>query len=109
VRAQAPRLGPGIVYQQTSCAVWPVPGRAARIPRGAGAPPVVVVGATHDPATPYVWARALARDLAGAVLVTRDGDGHTSYGRSGCVRAAVDGYLLDRHPPAKGLTCPSSS
>jgi hypothetical protein len=89
--------------------VWPVPARAARIPHGKGAPPVLVVGTSHDPATPYAWAQAMTRDLTGARLLTRDGDGHTAYGRSGCIRAAVDAYLVSRTLPAKGTRCPSSS
>jgi hypothetical protein len=41
------------------------------------------------------------------VLVTRDGDGHTGYEASSCVRKAIDAYLLDLVVPKEGLTCPS--
>src|SRR5205814_420995 len=44
-----------------------------------GAQPIVVVGTTRDPATPYRWAVALAHQLDSGVLVSRDGDGHTGY------------------------------
>ena len=108
-RRVAPRSGAAIAYTGVQCAVWPVPPRAARIPHGKGAPPVLVVGTSHDPATPSSWAQALTRDLTGARLLTRDGDGHTAYGRSGCIRAAVDSYLVSRTLPAKGTLCPSSS
>ena len=107
-RAVAPRIGAGIVYSGLQCAVWPLPSRAARVPHGKGAPTVLVVGTTHDPATPYAWAQAMARDL-GARLLTRDGDGHTAYGHSLCVRGYVDAYLVSRSLPAMGTRCPSSS
>ena len=73
---------------------------------GAGAAPIVVVGTTRDPATPYAWSEALADDLDSGVLVTRDGDGHTGY-QSGnaCVDEAVEGYYLDGTVPEDGLSC----
>ncbi len=63
---------------------------------GSGAAPIVVIGTTRDPATPYEWAEALAGQLDSAVLVTRDGDGHTGYNvGNDCVDDAVESYLLD--------------
>ncbi len=44
-----------------------------------GAEPIVVVGTTRDPATPYAWSVGLAEQLESGVLITRDGDGHTGY------------------------------
>jgi pimeloyl-ACP methyl ester carboxylesterase len=80
----------------------PVPGPI----RAAGAAPILVVGTTHDPATPYAWARALANQLESGVLLTRDGDGHTAYGRGNtCVDSAVDAYLLTGRPPKNGTEC----
>ena len=73
---------------------------------GAGAAPIVVVGTTRDPATPYVWSEALADDLESAVLVSRDGDGHTGYqSGNGCVDEAVESYYLDGTVPDDGLQC----
>jgi pimeloyl-ACP methyl ester carboxylesterase len=78
----------------------------ARVVRGAGAPPIVVVGTTRDPATPYAWAVALADQLESGVLVSRDGDGHTGYNEgSECVDEAVEGYLVDGTVPRDGLRC----
>ena len=57
-------------------------GRAGRRPRrlrAEGAAPIVVIGTTRDPATPYAWAVALADQLESGVLVTYEGDGHTGY------------------------------
>jgi pimeloyl-ACP methyl ester carboxylesterase len=108
VRAGSPRFGPAIALSGLGCASWPVD--AVREPgpvRAEGSPPIVVIGTTRDPATPYAWSQALAGQLAAGVLVTVDGDGHTAY-RSGapdCLRGPVDAYLLDGTPPPDGLTC----
>jgi len=73
---------------------------------GSGAAPIVVIGTTRDPATPYEWAEALAAQLESAVLVTRDGDGHTGYNvGNDCVDDAVESYLLEGSVPDDGLTC----
>jgi len=105
--SKAPVLGPfngADVY----CPLWPVPpapktGRLHRV----GDRPVVVVGTTGDPATPYEYAVDMARDLDSAVLVTREGEGHTAYGSSACVRKLVQAYLNDGRVPATGVRCPS--
>jgi pimeloyl-ACP methyl ester carboxylesterase len=71
-----------------------------------GAAPIVVVGTTRDPATPYAWAQSLAGQLDTAVLVSRDGDGHTGYTEGNdCVDQAVDDYLLAGAVPEDGLSC----
>ncbi len=38
----------------------------------------MVVGTLRDPATPYRWAQALAKEAKGPLL-TYDGDGHTAF------------------------------
>lgn len=71
-----------------------------------GAPPILVIGTTRDPATPLTWAQALAGQLDSGVLVTRDGDGHTGYhSGNGCVDDAVEAYLIDGTVPQDGLAC----
>jgi hypothetical protein len=72
----------------------------------AGAAPILVVGTTGDPATPYEWAQSLAAELDSGRLLTFEGTGHTAYGRDTCVDRAVDGYLLDLELPPDGLRCP---
>jgi pimeloyl-ACP methyl ester carboxylesterase len=103
----SPHFGSAIAYGSLPCAFWRVPPVEQAHPVSArGAPPIVVIGTTRDPATPYVWAQALARELASGVLVTYDGDGHTAYNRgNGCVSTAVDHYLLDLVTPRDGLRC----
>ncbi|MGB0102523.1 MAG: alpha/beta hydrolase [Nocardioides sp.] len=71
-----------------------------------GADPIVVIGTTRDPATPYQWAVSLADQLDSGVLVSRDGDGHTGYNSGNmCVDLAVEDYLLDGVVPKDGLSC----
>ncbi len=73
---------------------------------GSGAAPIVVIGTTRDPATPYAWAESLAAQLDSGVLVSRDGDGHTGYNKGNdCVDDAVHAYLLDGTVPDDGLSC----
>lgn len=84
-----------------------VPGHRVREPIPAeGAAPIVVVGTTNDPATPYEWSVSMADQLSSGVLVTRVGEGHTGYNKGNpCVDAAVETYLLDGTPPQDGLRC----
>jgi hypothetical protein len=106
LKASAPHFAQMVAYNDLPCAFWPVPAERTPGPvKAAGAPPIVVVGSTGDPATPYPWAVALARELQSGVLVTRTGEGHTGYAVSSCVRKAVDAYLLALTVPKKGLTC----
>ncbi len=103
----SPRFGPFIAWGGLACTYWPVPatGRPHRI-TAAGAPPILVVGTERDPATPLVWAKSLADQLASGVLLVWNGDGHTAYRRgSSCIDGAVDSYLLDGKAPADGKRC----
>ena len=95
-----------IAYNDLICAFWSVPaeGRPHAV-SAPGAPPIVIVGTTGDPATPYSWSVALTDQLESGVLVTRQGEGHTGYLDSKCVEAAVDAYLLELTVPKDGLTC----
>ncbi|GLW97841.1 alpha/beta hydrolase [Microtetraspora sp. NBRC 16547] len=89
------------------CSVWPVPGEDTnRHIDASGANPIVVVGVTHDPATPFQWAPRLTEQLRSAVLVTLKGEGHGAYGQNNrCVDNAVNSYLLNGKVPPKGLVC----
>lgn len=71
-----------------------------------GAAPILVVGTTRDPATPYEEAVALADQLESGVLLTRDGDGHTAYNKgNSCIDEAIEGFLLDGDVPADDTKC----
>jgi len=70
------------------------------------ATPILIIGTTQDPATPYAWAKALNNYIVGSHLITMKGEGHTGYGRgSSCTDDAVDTYLLTGTIPTKNLTC----
>ncbi|WP_055596582.1 alpha/beta hydrolase [Streptomyces hirsutus] len=103
----SPVFGEGFAWAALNCTYWPVAatGEPQRI-EAKGAAPIVVVGTTRDPATPYRWAQALADQLASARLLTYEGDGHTAYGRgSDCIDSAINAYLVDGTPPADGKRC----
>ena len=102
----APHFAGLIAYNDLACSFWPVP--AQRVPgpvTAAGAPPILVIGTTGDPATRYVWAERLADELESGVLITNEGDSHTAYLTSSCVQRAVNAYLLGLTVPKPGLTC----
>jgi pimeloyl-ACP methyl ester carboxylesterase len=103
----APVFGRFGAWFPYGCSNWPYATDAPQPDFAAhGAPPIVVVGTTRDPATPYAQAVALADELESGVLISRDGDGHTGYGKgNACVDGAVDTYLVDGTPPTDGLSC----
>jgi pimeloyl-ACP methyl ester carboxylesterase len=104
----SPLFGPAFQYSNLGCAYWPVPPTGHAGPLSAdGAPPILLVGGTGDPATPYAWAQAVNRQLAGSVLLTRNGNGHTSYDASTCAHSAIDAYLINLTLPAAGTICSS--
>ncbi|GAA4708683.1 alpha/beta hydrolase [Phytohabitans rumicis] len=71
------------------------------------ATPLLLTNALHDPATGYNRALGVARQLGSeGVLLTYDGWGHGVYGRSECVTAAIDSYLISQQLPARGTHCP---
>lgn len=104
-KTAAPLLGP-LGGPDFICTQWPV-ASAPPPPKvvARGAPPIVVVGTTGDPATPYEWAQAMAGQLDSGVLVTYEGEGHTAYDRSDCVRGLVDRYLSAGVVPPDGVRC----
>ena len=108
-QAASPFFGVADLYGEIECSVWPVPasGRIGPI-HAIGSPPIVVVGSTGDPVTPYPWAQSLAGQLQHGVLLTRVGAGHTAYYASSCIRSHVDSYLITGTPPAPGTRCPSN-
>jgi pimeloyl-ACP methyl ester carboxylesterase len=102
----APLFGAPIVWGNLPCAYWPVPPDPVPAITAAGAPPILVVGTTRDPATPYRWAQALAKDLSSGVLLGWNGDGHTAYGEgSACVDTIVNDYLISLKTPRSGTVC----
>lgn len=103
----APTWGPMLAWGGLACGEWPVKatGKPERI-TAKGSGPILVVGTTRDPATPYEWSQRLAKELDNGHLLTYDGDGHTAYEMgSSCVDGVVDAYLVKGAVPAKGKAC----
>ena len=91
------------------CQNWPYPPKLNKGPvRGEGANPIVVLGTTGDPATPYNWSVSLAEQLENAVLLTYVGEGHLAYGNGNpCINDPVDTYFLTGEVPVDGVRCES--
>jgi len=106
----APDFGASSAWGSLPCAYWPVPAEGTPAPIHApGSPPILVIGSTGDPATPYVWAEAVARELDRAVLLTRTGPGHTGYLFSACIQKWTNRYLTTLAMPPPATRCASSS
>ena len=104
----SPIFGPAFQYAALDCSFWPVKAKSAAAPLSVeGAPPILLVSATHDPSWPYAWGQAANAQLAGSVLLTRNGYGALSYFRSLCIRLAMDAYLTQLAVPARGTACES--
>jgi pimeloyl-ACP methyl ester carboxylesterase len=88
------------------CLSWPVPASTELEPiSAADAPPILVVGNTGDPVTPFESAERVAADLDAGVLLTYVGNGHGTYGKNGCADARIDSYLLDIALPPTATKC----
>lgn len=106
--AASPTLGRYWQYGALSCSLWPYP--VVKHPSNysaKGSAPIVVVGTTGDPATPYSQAVSLANKvLDNGFLVTYNGEGHTAYGRSNsCVNDAVDNFFINDAVPTVDPNC----
>ncbi|WP_241976781.1 alpha/beta hydrolase [Cryobacterium sp. TMT2-4] len=107
IEQAAPTIGKYMAFGDIGCANWPYQFDGERSEIAAeGADPILVIGTTNDPATPYVWAENLSEQLASGHLVTFTGEGHTAYNKSNdCVNSAVDDYLLKGTVPAEDPMC----
>jgi len=107
IAAVAPVIGPYFGYGDLGCGNWPYTSdRERAVITAEGAQPILVVGTTGDPATPYQWAVALADQLESGVLVSYDGEGHTAYRKSNaCVDTAVEAYFLTGTVPTSDPQC----
>jgi hypothetical protein len=99
-----------VLYGDLGCVYWPEkPSPPSRPIRAQGAPPIVVIGTTGDPVTPYQNAVAVAHQLASGVLLTNQGSGHTAAaGISGPCDPLVVPYLIPGKAPRDGAICPGA-
>ena len=96
---------------QSACLGWPAdvvdPQHYLDQTALALAPLILLVNALHDPETGYVWAEGLREQMPSAVLLTRNGSGHTSYPLGGATTAAIDAYLVNGTLPARNTVLDS--
>jgi pimeloyl-ACP methyl ester carboxylesterase len=109
-RKVSPAFGPFLAWDLAGwCASWPVKGAHETMAVSApGSDPILVVGGTGDPATPFEGSVRMAEELGKGVgvHVTFKGEGHGAYmTRNACVVRTVDAYLLDGKIPATGTVC----
>jgi len=109
---EAPALGRYMGYDdfavlEATCTQWPYP--PATLPTSfdaAGAAPILVIGTTNDPATPYAQAVSLSEQLDSGVLISYQGEGHTIYSQGvSCIDSTVDAYLIDGVVPSSDPMC----
>ncbi|CAN5370663.1 alpha/beta hydrolase [soil metagenome] len=112
IRAKAPTIGDYFAYDDTAvldalCSNWPYP--VAELPTtfdATGAAPIIVVGTSNDPATPYAQAVSLSKQLDSGVLISYEGEGHTIYAQGvSCVDDAVDAYFINGTVPSTDPKC----
>ena len=108
---QAPVLGPYLAYSSITCAYFPDPTpnaltRPTNKITSIQTTPIIIVGTTRDPATPYAWAQGLHEIFTGSILISLSADGHTGQGRgSACVDNPIDAYFLLDKLPKKDISC----
>ncbi|MFD0684348.1 alpha/beta hydrolase [Actinomadura fibrosa] len=109
------RIAPDMAHARPLMAVsvclgWPRPVRNPQHRLDVrGSAPILLANSVHDPATPYVWARSVARQLGRTgTLLTYAGAGHGSYNSGSCMRDTIDAYLISLEVPARGTTCPAT-
>jgi len=106
-KSVSPRFGEYLAWGNLPFTYWrSAPTNVPHPISAPGSPPIVVIGTRYDPATPYQWAQALAKQLTQGRFIGWNGDGHTAYLQgSRCVDSAVDAYLLTGAPPPNPLLC----
>src|SRR5262249_32541134 len=98
-RTKYPLFGAALATGLLGCSVWPAKKDPSPTGKAAGAPPIVVVGPPGDPATPYESTAKLATMLGTGTVLTWQGEGHTAYPSTACIRDNVEGYFINLKVP----------
>lgn len=95
--------GASQTYQlQVACVGWPVPiVNPPRFMNIRNTVPILMINSVHDPECSLVWAHSLMEQIQNVVLLTRNGNGHTSYFQQGETARAIDAYLINGTLPAQ--------
>jgi len=102
-----PEMARAMSWGNAPCSTWfdHSPTKPAAVTSNTTAP-ILIIGTSFDPATPYKWSQALARQLPTSRLLTYRGDGHTAYGDTNmCIDDITDRFLLTAELPSPGTTC----
>lgn len=93
---------------QASCVGWPIkatnPPAKLNIQTKA---PILLVNSIGDPSTSYTWAVGMLEEIQNSVLLTRNGDRHTSWDRNGATTKAMVDFLISAKLPAPGTVLDS--
>jgi pimeloyl-ACP methyl ester carboxylesterase len=101
---RAPLFGPYLAYGGLTCKYFGQSQEVAISPIQT-TNPIVIIGTTGDPATPYEWAKGLNKLLTNSVLVSLTGEGHTGQGQgNACVDDQIDDFYLTGKVPTTS-TC----
>jgi pimeloyl-ACP methyl ester carboxylesterase len=101
---QAPLFGPYLAYGGLTCKYFGQPQEESTAPTKT-TNPIIVIGTTGDPATPYEWAQGLNKLITNSVLVSLTGEGHTGQGQgNACVDDQIDDFYLTGKVPTTS-TC----
>lgn len=105
--AKVPEMARAMSWGNAPCSNWF--GHSSASPQAVSSStdsPILVIGTTFDPATPYAWSQALVEQLPTSRLLTHRGDGHTAYGGTNeCVDSITEEFLLTGTLPDVGTTC----
>jgi pimeloyl-ACP methyl ester carboxylesterase len=106
-QAPVPEMARALAWGNAPCSTWFGHSDIAPAPASSTTEaPILVIGTTYDPATPYPWAVTLSEQLSTARLLTFVGDGHTAFGNGNrCIDSAVNDYFLSGALPARGQRC----
>jgi pimeloyl-ACP methyl ester carboxylesterase len=103
----SPVFGPQVGWAAQPCFTWPV--RQNQPPLDATPltkAPVLLIGGTHDPNTPYEMAKKTAPLWPAGRLLTWTGYGHVAANRAiPCVNNPAADYLINGVLPAEGTVC----
>ena len=107
--ARSGGIGAGLAWDEEPCAAWPAGASQDRYTGPWNHPtasPILVIGNTGDPITPYRSAVAMSRDLARARLLTVHGFGHTeALNPDTCATNYEIRYLETGALPPAGTVC----
>ncbi|KAF2281529.1 uncharacterized protein EI97DRAFT_31852 [Westerdykella ornata] len=88
---------------QASCIGWPMPARnpPTKLKVRTRAP-ILLVNSVGDSSSSYTWAVGMLEEIENSVLLTRNGEGHTSFERNGATTQAIVDFLISTKLPAPG-------